>query len=146
HEAREVAAVPITGAALECRRDLGLRIPRDDLGGRTGEHQQCAPPPRTSPFRHPHRLAAPFKGDANVPRERLGERVGPPRRRAPAAPPSPSSPSHSSCAPNSRLTRASDALSSAGCRWAWPIAYPGNAPTQVDAGENATARAVSRVL
>src|SRR2546422_1313883 len=82
HEAREVAAVPITGAALECRRDLGLRIPRDDLGGRAGEHQQCAPPPRTSPFRHPHRLAAPFKGDANVPRERLEEMVEPSKRRS----------------------------------------------------------------
>src|SRR5437867_6383775 len=33
----------------------------------------------------------------------------------------------SSDLPKNRLTRASDDLSSAGCRWAWPIAYPGNA-------------------
>src|SRR5437667_2828815 len=47
----------------------------------------------------------------------------------PADTSAPSSRSHSSCSPKNPLTRASDDLSSLVGRWAWPIAYPGNAPT-----------------
>src|SRR5207237_5024989 len=49
----------------------------------------------------------------------------------PADTTAPASRGRSSCSPKNRLARASDDLSSAGCRWAWPIAYRGNADTQV---------------
>src|SRR6266536_2940878 len=54
--------------------------------------------------------------------------------RVPAGTSAPSSRSQASCSPKNRWARASDDLSSAGCRWAWPIAYLGNAATQVDDG------------
>src|ERR1700704_5819926 len=218
HEARQVAVVPVAGAPLEHRRDLGLQVARDDLRGRAGEHQQRARCPRPSPCPCAHRCPLRSKGRKRAAGAPRGDGQSHPKRRSRAvtsnrlsggasSPPSavwscrpalpwpwdascrpsswpwvspvfsasspawaaapswahpasareraatsvpadtsaPSSRSRSSCSPKNRLARASDDFSSAGCPWAWPIAYPGNAPTQVDAGPTAVAPTVSRV-